>query len=205
MEGLGGRRARSDGDAGRGTRVEQLRPCLRLRRPGASVQPFPLESREERRGESNVVTRAHPSRLGLIFWRWCTSTKDAAVYCDPRSLWKSTPNTASTIPGLHTTGWVKRGPSGVIDTNKQAMRPRHGGSVDRRMVAGRLPHPKFVTERLWPHRSTSAAPRLSTRKAGWRSMRRNGRGDASAADLEFKLTDIKEMLDIAHMVIITAR
>ncbi|MEE2030987.1 4Fe-4S binding protein [Rhodococcus chondri] len=57
------------------------------------------------------------------------------------------PETGDPIPGVYTAGWIKRGPSGVIGTNKQCS----GETVEQLVedfVAGRLPEPVADREKL---------------------------------------------------------
>nr|WP_271213719.1 FAD-dependent oxidoreductase [Rhodococcus wratislaviensis]GLK40934.1 putative ferredoxin/ferredoxin--NADP reductase [Rhodococcus wratislaviensis] len=111
------------------------------------------------------------------------------------------PGTATPTVGVYTTGWVKRGPSGVIGTNKQCARDTVAKLIED-MVAGRLPRPTSGGDRdalavLIHQRQPEAVDRK-----GWLAIdaeeqvlgRQRGRP-------RVKFTDIDTMLDVAHAAI----
>lgn len=51
------------------------------------------------------------------------------------------------VPGVYTTGWIKRGPSGVIGTNKHCARETVGNLLED-FIAGILPAPQADTQDL---------------------------------------------------------
>jgi ferredoxin--NADP+ reductase len=51
------------------------------------------------------------------------------------------PSTGSVVPGSYATGWIKRGPSGVIGTNKRCAKETADALVED-LLAGRLPKPR---------------------------------------------------------------
>src|SRR5690606_28360555 len=51
------------------------------------------------------------------------------------------PATGAALAGVYTTGWVKRGPSGVIGTNKLCAQNTVAALIED-VLAGRLPQPK---------------------------------------------------------------
>ena len=74
------------------------------------------------------------------------------------------------MPGVYTAGWIKRGPSGVIGTNKKCAQE----TVDRLLedvAAGVLPEPTRRTRSPCSPRWRSAASRWSTTRAGRPSTR----------------------------------
>ena len=114
------------------------------------------------------------------------------------------PNTAATIPGLYTTGWVKRGPSGVIGTNKQCAHDTVAALIDD-MVGGRLPQPKFGDGNALTALVHERRPEVVDRE-GWLAIdaEERSRGRERGRP-RVKLTNIKEMLDIARKVTNTAK
>ena len=95
--------------------------------------------------------------------------------------------------GAYVTGWIKRGPSGVIGTNKKCARETVGALLED-IEAGRLdltvarPTAAEVLERLPPHVGYS----------GWQAIDRHERGlGARAGRPRVKLTRIPELLGAA--------
>jgi ferredoxin--NADP+ reductase len=97
-----------------------------------------------------------------------------------------------TVPGLFVTGWIKRGPSGVIGTNKQCARETVGHLLDD-FDAGRLPSPQDpaddIEARLPGHVGFD----------GWRQIDTHETGAGRAARRpRVKLVDVEEMLAVAR-------
>jgi ferredoxin--NADP+ reductase len=100
------------------------------------------------------------------------------------------------VRGVYTTGWIKRGPSGVIGTNKQCSRETVRALLDDH-ASGRLREPEqgggAALRELIAQRQPAAVDRR-----GWAAIdaheleagRRAGRP-------RVKVTDVEEMLEIA--------
>jgi ferredoxin--NADP+ reductase len=79
-------------------------------------------------------------------------------------------DTDSLVPGVYATGWIKRGPSGVIGSNKRCAKETADSLVED-LLAGRLPTPRISADQL--------AARLAERFVqvvghdGWRSIDRH--------------------------------
>jgi ferredoxin/flavodoxin---NADP+ reductase len=104
-------------------------------------------------------------------------------------------DSGAVAPGVYTTGWIKRGPSGVIGTNKQCSRETVRALLDDH-ASDRLPEPLedgAALRRLISERRPAAVDRR-----GWAAIdaheleagRRTGRP-------RVKVTDVEEMLEIA--------
>ena len=57
------------------------------------------------------------------------------------------PETGAPVPGAFTAGWIKRGPSGVIGTNKKCAQETVGHLLED-LAAGRLPEPEAGAQHL---------------------------------------------------------
>jgi ferredoxin--NADP+ reductase len=111
------------------------------------------------------------------------------------------PDSRSPLPGEYVVGWIKRGPSGVIGTNKKDAQE----TVDA-MLADLAPSSNGAGPAHTPERPDAAAietllrarqPALVT-YAGWEAIDRHERQlGARAGRPRVKLTDIEEMLRIA--------
>ncbi len=114
------------------------------------------------------------------------------------------PDSRAPLPGEYVVGWIKRGPSGVIGTNKKdaqetvdamladlaTVRQRSGGRAAPHARASPTPAP---IERAAAQRQ----PALVT-YSGWEAIDRHERALGEAAGRpRVKLTDIDEMLRIA--------
>ncbi|TQC46154.1 4Fe-4S dicluster domain-containing protein [Rhodococcus sp. WS4] len=114
------------------------------------------------------------------------------------------PNTATTIPGLYTTGWVKRGPSGVIGTNRQCAHDTVAALIDD-MVVGRLPHPQFGDGEALATLVHERRPEVVDRK-GWFAIdaEERSRGRERGRP-RVKFTEIDDMVDTARAAMYTAK
>lgn len=95
------------------------------------------------------------------------------------------------LPGLYATGWIKRGPSGVIGSNKRCARETVTALLDD-FVAGRLSTPK---------ESADVADILpeSVGTEGWRRIDDFERSTGKAAGRpRLKLVDVASMLQVAR-------
>jgi ferredoxin/flavodoxin---NADP+ reductase len=117
------------------------------------------------------------------------------------------PDTGEAIPGEFVVGWIKRGPSGVIGTNKKDAQetvdailadlgPLIDGAAGNGSVAGLHIPPRAVAaevERLLRSRQ----PELVT-YSGWEAIDRHERALGEAAGRpRVKLTRIEQLLDVA--------
>ena len=109
------------------------------------------------------------------------------------------PRTGSSLPGVYTTGWVKRGPSGVIGTNKQCAHDTVTALIDD-FLAGRLPDPSGDNGRnALDELVRDRRPEVVDRK-GWLAIdgAERARGRETGRP-RVKITDIGEMLEIAQV------
>ncbi|HEX6491905.1 MAG TPA: FAD-dependent oxidoreductase [Candidatus Dormibacteraeota bacterium] len=100
------------------------------------------------------------------------------------------------IAGVYVTGWIKRGPTGVIGTNKKCAQE----TVDALLEdadAGRLPAPRIDDADLFVARLRERQPRLVT-YAGWEAIDRHEKalGEPQGRP-RVKLTRTEELLEIA--------
>jgi ferredoxin--NADP+ reductase len=77
------------------------------------------------------------------------------------------PGTGEPVPGVYTAGWVKRGPSGVIGTNKKCAHETVNGLLED-FAAGRLPEPGAEPSELMNALSARAASVVDYE--GWRAI-----------------------------------
>ncbi|PPJ06671.1 ferredoxin [Nocardia nova] len=107
------------------------------------------------------------------------------------------PDTGAALAGVYTTGWVKRGPSGVIGTNKLCAQNTVAALIDD-LLSDRLPQPK-------PGRDRDALSALVVERRpevvdgkGWLAIdaaeRKGGRDRGRP---RVKITDTAEMVEIA--------
>lgn len=102
------------------------------------------------------------------------------------------PSTEGVIPGMYVTGWIKRGPSGVIGSNKRCARETVSALLDD-FLAGRLPMPE------------DGAPDVSeilpgvVGSDGWKRIDEHERstGRASGRPRQ-KIVRVDQMLEIAQ-------
>jgi ferredoxin/flavodoxin---NADP+ reductase len=104
-------------------------------------------------------------------------------------------DTGKALPGMYTAGWIKRGPTGVIGTNRGCAKQTVNLLLEDH-AAGKLPNPTRTLEDL-AELIHSRQPRRIDLK-GWKTIdaheRRIGRERGRP---RVKLTRISEMLDIA--------
>ncbi|MCK0092032.1 FAD-dependent oxidoreductase [Rhodococcus sp. F64268] len=102
------------------------------------------------------------------------------------------PDTGDAVSGVYTAGWIKRGPSGVIGTNKQCSAETVAQLVDD-FIAGRLAEPVADREKL----DTLIAERRPeyVDYKGWQAIdkQERARGKASGRS-RLKFVSIEEML-----------
>ncbi|WP_040801036.1 FAD-dependent oxidoreductase [Nocardia higoensis] len=108
------------------------------------------------------------------------------------------PATGSALAGVYTTGWVKRGPSGVIGTNKLCAQNTVAALIED-VVAGRLRHPESGRDReTLSALVVERRPEAVDRK-GWLAIDAAERaGGRERGRPRVKITDIEQMVDIAH-------
>jgi len=111
------------------------------------------------------------------------------------------PSTKAPLPGEYVVGWIKRGPSGVIGTNKKDAQETVNAMLDDLLTEGVRTDRQFDPEDLDPAAVESL---LGSRQpdivtyAGWREIDRHERTRGEAAGRpRVKLTRIEEMLEIA--------
>jgi ferredoxin--NADP+ reductase len=100
------------------------------------------------------------------------------------------------LPGAYVTGWIKRGPSGVIGTNKKCAQE----TVDALLEdadAGHLPEPRVDDAELFEARLRERKPQVVT-YAGWEAIDRHEKalGEPQGRP-RVKLTRLEEQLRIA--------
>ena len=107
------------------------------------------------------------------------------------------PQSRHRLPGLYAVGWIKRGPSGVIGTNKRDAQE----TVDRLfedLPAGRLPEPADPSrDSLVEALSPSASP-TTCAYAGWEAIdaAEKGAGEPQGRP-RVKLCTFDELLEAA--------
>jgi ferredoxin/flavodoxin---NADP+ reductase len=104
--------------------------------------------------------------------------------------------TGGEIPGVYVTGWIKRGPTGVIGTNKKCAQE----TVDALLEdadAGRLPAPSVDDAQTFEARLRERQPRLVT-YAGWEAIDRHEKalGEPRGRP-RVKLTRTEDLLRVA--------
>jgi len=102
------------------------------------------------------------------------------------------PETGDPVRGVYTAGWIKRGPSGVIGTNKQCSGATVDGLVDD-FIAGRLAEPIADREKL----ATLVAERRPdyVDYKGWQAIDKKERANGAAAGrARLKFVSIEELL-----------
>jgi ferredoxin--NADP+ reductase len=105
------------------------------------------------------------------------------------------PQTGEPIPGLYTAGWIKRGPSGVIGTNKKCANE----TVEALMAdldAGRLPTPEHSSDELLGILAERGVQVVDYK--GWEAIdaHEQAKGQAQGRP-RVKLISTDEMLEIA--------
>lgn len=106
------------------------------------------------------------------------------------------PETAEPIPGLYTAGWIKRGPSGIIGTNKKCATDTVS-MLAQDLEAGLLPTPakagddiaELIAERVPDHVDFEGWQRIDAHEVALGEPQGRPR---------VKLVDVDEMLRVAH-------
>ncbi|MGW5145171.1 FAD-dependent oxidoreductase [Rhodococcus koreensis] len=110
------------------------------------------------------------------------------------------PATGMSIPGVYTAGWVKRGPSGVIGTNKQCAQNTVAALIED-LAAGRLQQAKSGNDRAALAALVSARQPEVVDRHGWLAIDAEERSQGREYGRpRVKFTDIEGMLEIAHTV-----
>ncbi|MFI6398460.1 FAD-dependent oxidoreductase [Rhodococcus coprophilus] len=102
------------------------------------------------------------------------------------------PETGEPVPGVYTAGWIKRGPTGVIGTNKQCSNETVEQILDD-FIAGKLPEPVADREKL----ATLVAERRPeyVDYRGWQQIDKQEKARGSAAGRSrLKFVSVEEML-----------
>jgi ferredoxin--NADP+ reductase len=100
---------------------------------------------------------------------------------------------ADVVPGVYVTGWIKRGPSGVIGTNKKCASDTVAAVVDDHLE-GRLSAPNGDQESL----DRILAGRRTVDLSGWKAIDAYERGQGKATSRpRLKLVNVPTMLDVA--------
>jgi ferredoxin/flavodoxin---NADP+ reductase len=112
------------------------------------------------------------------------------------------PETAEPVPGLYTAGWIKRGPSGIIGTNKKCANDTIG-ELAQDHAAGKLPAPTetgdiadLIAERTPDHVDFDGWLRIDAHEQALGEPQGRPR---------VKLVDVGEMTEIAHATTPAAR
>lgn len=107
------------------------------------------------------------------------------------------PQTGAALTGVYTAGWIKRGPSGVIGTNKQCSAQTVECLIDD-FVAGRLATPAEDREKL----ATLVAERRPgfVDYSGWQKIDKQERARGAAAGRSRqKFVSVAEMLEASRL------
>ncbi|UTT48267.1 MULTISPECIES: FAD-dependent oxidoreductase [Rhodococcus] len=100
--------------------------------------------------------------------------------------------TGAPVPGVYTAGWIKRGPSGVIGTNKQCSAETVEKILDD-FVEGKLPEPVADREKLAALVAERRPEHIDYR--GWLQIDKQEKSRGSAAGRSrLKFVSIEEML-----------
>ena len=136
------------------------------------------------------ATAACPSRA-------CRSTSGTAR-SPTRRAGSSTPTRQSSIPGEYVAGWIKRGPSGVIGTNKRDAQETVEHVLED-LAEGRLPEPADADPRRGRGAGAPSASPTWWPTAGWEAI--DAAEKAAGEPLgrpRVKFTSVSEMLAAAR-------
>jgi ferredoxin/flavodoxin---NADP+ reductase len=101
------------------------------------------------------------------------------------------------LPGVYTVGWIKRGPTGILGTNKRDAEETVTGLVED-LRAGALPEPPSPRREAIDALLAERRPDLVTVE-GWRAIDERERERGRESDRpRVKLADRDELLDAAH-------
>jgi ferredoxin/flavodoxin---NADP+ reductase len=105
------------------------------------------------------------------------------------------PETGDPLPGVYTAGWIKRGPSGVIGTNKKCAQETVSALLED-LAAGKLPEPSADVDSLIEVLHERHPDVVDY--AGWELIDEHERGLGEPAGRpRVKLTRAEELLDVA--------
>jgi ferredoxin--NADP+ reductase len=106
------------------------------------------------------------------------------------------PETGEPIPGLYTAGWVKRGPSGIIGTNKKCANDTIA-ELASDLDAGKLPTPPKHDDDIAALVAERAPDHVDY--AGWQRIDQHEQalGEPQGRP-RVKLVDVDEMIDVAN-------
>jgi len=105
------------------------------------------------------------------------------------------PETGDPLPGVYTAGWIKRGPSGVIGTNKKCAQETVSALLED-LAAGKLPDPSAEVDSLIEVLHERHPDVVDY--AGWQLIDQHERGLGEPAGRpRVKLTRAEELLDVA--------
>ncbi len=109
------------------------------------------------------------------------------------------PQTGEALPGVYTTGWIKRGPSGVIGTNKKCAQETVKVLLED-FLSGTLEGPAPARNRKQLNAIVAERQPDVVDYRGWRAI------DAAERELgrahgrpRIKITDVKEMLEVVKV------
>jgi ferredoxin--NADP+ reductase len=105
------------------------------------------------------------------------------------------PNSGDPLPGVYTAGWIKRGPSGVIGTNKKCAQETVNALLED-LAAGKLPEPSAEVDSLIEVLHERHPDVVDY--AGWELIDEHERGLGEPSGRpRVKLTRVEELLDVA--------
>ncbi len=108
------------------------------------------------------------------------------------------PDTGEQVPGHYAVGWIKRGPSGVIGTNKKDAQETVDGLIED-AIAGRIPSPELAADRSAIVDLLTERSRDFVSYAGWEAIdaAERHRGEPLGRP-RVKFVRIGEMLEAAR-------
>ncbi len=108
------------------------------------------------------------------------------------------PDTGEQVPGHYAVGWIKRGPSGVIGTNKKDAQETVDGLIED-AIAGRIPSPELAADRSAIVDLLTERSRDFVSYAGWEAIdaAERRRGEPLGRP-RVKFVRIGEMLEAAR-------
>ncbi|UYP18653.1 4Fe-4S binding protein [Rhodococcus sp. Z13] len=154
------------GDAANGSATEDIAAGLVLRSIGFRGAPVPSVPFDE--GTGTI-----PNRAGAVV----------------------DPATGEPVPGVYTAGWIKRGPSGVIGSNKVCS-AETAASILSDFVGGRLPEPQADRQAFSEFVVAARPERIDLQ--GWRRIDNHEKSAGRAVGRpRVKLVDRDEMIAVA--------
>ena len=185
LAGRDSRRRQSGGDRRRPQRDRRGR-----RRVASAARRWTKRSRRSSAGSSCAPSATAPSRC-----RACRSTSAAT---SSRTTGPGAGDrTANALPGVYAVGWIKRGPTGILGTNKRDAEETVPASP-RTSPSGALPAARIRRARTRSMRcSPSAGPASSPPRAGGRSIPPSSAGASEEQRPRVKLASREELLAAA--------